>query len=360
MSECHPVLLIKTLQLENLRNLSSVRIDAHPRLNLFFGPNGAGKTTVLESLVVLSRGRSFRTTQAAELMGPDKNVFLVFAVTEDDAGKSHRLGLERTGKHWRARRDGEDVLQLSRLTRELPLVLIEPNSHLLVSGPPETRRKFLDWGMFHVEHEFLDVWRRYSRALKQRNSALRQKRTDILEGIDEVLVREGLRLDQMRRSHAGAIGKAVQPMLMEIGKRFKPIALEYQAGWTGESYARALGEGRDKDLERGVTGAGPHRADLLLQQGHMPARAVLSRGEQKVLSSALLLCQAELLAKGAAKPLMLFDDLASEFDQDHFESVLGRALESGGQVWLTGTRNVKEEGEHKVFHVERGAVEEML
>ncbi|MDT8319355.1 MAG: DNA replication/repair protein RecF [Xanthomonadales bacterium] len=353
-------MLIETLQLENFRNLSQVRIEAHPRLNVLFGANGAGKTSILESVVVLSRGRSFRTTQANELIGPDKASFTIYALTQNQVQKRHRLGLERAGRHWRARCDGRELTQLSQLTRELPTVLVEPNSHLLVSGPPETRRKFLDWGVFHVEHEFLDVWRRYSRALKQRNSALRAGRLDMLDGLDQVLVLESARLTRLRRAHAEAVGKAVQVLLTSLSGELKPITLRYQPGWAGESYEEALRVGREKDLERGVTGSGPHRADLAMLQGRAPVRAVLSRGEQKILSSALLLCQAHILAHTGETPLLLLDDLASEFDQEHFDNVLTHAVENRGQVWLTGTRKVELSMEHKVFHVEHGDVVEML
>ena len=132
-------MFIKTLQIENIRNLARVDIEPSPTLNILFGANGAGKTSVLESLVVLSRGRSFRTNQANELIGPEGNSFRVFAESSNHARKTIRLGLERSGKHWRARKNGDDLSQLSQLTRDLPLVLMEPNSHLLVSGPPEVR-----------------------------------------------------------------------------------------------------------------------------------------------------------------------------------------------------------------------------
>jgi recombinational DNA repair ATPase RecF len=90
------------------------------------------------------------------------------------------------------------------------------------------------------------------------------------------------------------------------------------------------------------------------------ARSVLSRGEQKLLSAALLLSQAGILSEQGENPLILLDDLASEFDQAHFESVLSKALEGGGQVWVSGTRSHPVDAERKVFHVERGEVQEMV
>ena len=327
---------------------------------MLFGGNGAGKTSVLESMVVLSRGRSFRTKQASELIGPVAGSFRLFAEAINNSEKTHRLGLERSGKHWRARLDGNDVSQLSQLTRGLPLVLMEPNSHLLVSGPPEVRRKYLDWGMFHVEHEFLDTWRRFSKILKQRNAALRFRQEDVLDSIDRVFSELGTRLGQLRRMHSNAISEKVQVLLTELGSGLADIRLEYRDGWAKESLAESLAASREGDLDRGSTGSGPHRADIALFHKDVYARSVLSRGEQKLLSAALLLSQADILSKQGEKPVILLDDLASEFDKHHYESVLSKAHESGGQVWVSGTRKHSIGIEHKLFHVEHGAVKEMV
>ena len=353
-------MFIKTLQIENVRNLARVDIEPSPTLNFLFGANGAGKTSVLESLVVLSRGRSFRTNQANELIGPEGSSFRVFAESLNHARKTIRLGLERSGKHWRARKNGDDLSQLSQLTRDLPLVLMEPNSHLLVSGPPEVRRKYIDWGMFHVEHEFLATWRRFSKILKQRNAALRFRQEDVLESIDAVFSEVGSRLGGLRRSHSDEIAEHVQGLLADLGSSLENMRFEYHDGWTRGSLQESLLAGREGDLMRGTTGSGPHRADIALFYKESPARSVLSRGEQKLLSAALLLSQVEILAKMGEKPIILLDDLASEFDQEHFERVLARALECGGQVWVSGTRIHSSEVDHKVFHVEHGQVQEMV
>ena len=327
---------------------------------MLYGANGAGKTSVLESLVVLSRGRSFRTNQANELIGPEGGSFRVFAETINHSQKTTRMGLERSGKHWRARKNGEDLSQLSQLTRDLPVVLMEPNSHLLVSGPPEFRRKYLDWGMFHVEHEFLDTWRRFSKILKQRNAALRFRHDDVLDSIDIVFSDLGTRLGQLRRSHSEAISRRVKAMLQDLGSSLETIRFEYHEGWTRGTLQESLLAGREGDLLRGSTGSGPHRADIALLYEETTARSVFSRGEQKLLSAALLLSQVEILAEKGEKPVVLLDDLASEFDQDHYKSVLSRALKGGSQVWVSGTCLPKAEVDHKVFHVEHGAVQEMV
>lgn len=353
-------LIIQKLQVQNFRNLAALDIEPHARLNYFEGANGAGKTSVLEALVVLSRGRSFRTTQAAELIGAASDTFRVFALTEHASGQQHRLGLERSGKRWRGRKDGADLSQLSQLTRSLPLILMEPDSHLLVSGAPEVRRRFVDWGMFHVEPGFLDAWRRFSKAVKQRNAALRSSQRSVLDSLDEVVAVHGEQLGAYRRAHCASITGGLQQMLTELNSGLSGIVVDYHDGWSGGGYLERLRSNRTRDLDRGMTTSGPHRADLQLTLDGAPAKSILSRGEQKALAAAMLLTQAELLHACGERPLLLLDDLASEFDGVHFDNVLRRALSTGGQVWVTGTRKVALTEPFTLFHVEQGRVQEVI
>ena len=353
-------MIIRKLQVENFRNLKRIEVAPHARLNFFLGANGAGKTSLLEAVVVLSRGRSFRTSHASELIGTHDGTFRVFALTEGQGGVSQRLGLERSGRRWRGRKDGLDLSQLSELTRALPLVLMEPDSHLLVSGPPEVRRRYLDWGMFHVEHGFLEAWRNFSRALKQRNAALRKQQKGVLDSLDAVLALNGERLSHYRRAHFESIATNINAILAELDSSLSDISLAYQPGWQATDYANTLSANRSRDLERGMTTAGPHRADIAMMCGASPARAVLSRGEQKVLAAALVLTQAEQLSRAGERPVILLDDLASEFDSKHFASVLTQALACEAQVWVTGTRDSGWHEPCATFHVEQGALQEVV
>lgn len=353
-------MFIKSLNINNLRNLKSVDIDLHPDLNFLLGDNGAGKTSVLESIVVLAKGRSFRSGQIGALIGPEEDQFRVVATTGQSDDRQQILGIERTRSHWKARRNGEDVSQLSDLAAHLPLVLMEPNSHLLVSGPPEGRRRFLDWGVFHVEQGFLVQWRRYSRALKQRNAALRKQDQDVLDSLDEVLSDLGEKIADARQQQIERLSPGLSEMISELSPELGEISIRYDKGWKGESLRTALGNNRKQDLERCVTGPGPHKSDLPVYQGKQQARDRLSRGEQKILSASLILAQAKLMAEGGEKPLLLLDDLASEFDQSHLSRVLKTGIQMKTQVWITGTSTSPYQSldnhEHGMFHVEQGII----
>ncbi len=351
---------VKSLNINNLRNISSTQIDLDPCLNCFTGDNGAGKTSILEALAVLSKGRSFRSGQITSLIGPENKHFQVVSTVESQSGETHRLGLERGAEYWNARHSGEDVTQISELTRLLPYVLLEPSSHTLVSGPPDGRRKYLDWGVFHVEHEYLKLWRRYNRVLKQRNAALRQSNMLVVESLDPQFTQLGEKLHLAREHHAGLLNEMLHQKLPVFNETLEGISLSYRKGWSGESLAEAISAANSRDLERGTTGPGPHKADLYLALDGVSAKERLSRGEQKAMTAAMIMAQAQLISESGENPVLMLDDLSSELDGAHLEKVLKAGLELGVQIWLTGTDlSIAMEfcdSSYTMFHVEQGCV----
>ncbi len=351
---------VKSLNINNLRNISSAQIDLDPCLNCFVGDNGAGKTSILEALSVLSKGRSFRSGQISSLIGPENSSFQVVGKVESQEGNPHQLGMERDENSWSARHNGEDVSQLSELTQLLPHVLLEPNSHVLVSGPPDGRRRYLDWGVFHVEHAFLTLWRRYNRVLKQRNAALKQANSMVIESLDSQFVHLGEQLHYARESHVGSLNVILQKQLLVFCETLEGITLSYRKGWAGDNLAEAIQASGPRDIERGSTGPGPHKADLHLTLNGVPAKERLSRGEQKAMTAALIMAQAQMICESGERPILMLDDLSSEFDEVHVGKVLGAGLELGAQILLTGTElapAIKScESRYTVFHVKQGEV----
>jgi DNA replication and repair protein RecF len=351
---------VKSLNINNLRNISSSKISLNPGLNCFIGDNGAGKTSILEALAVLSKGRSFRSGQISALIGPESDNFQVVTSVQTQAGDTHQLGMERGPDYWTARHNGEDVSQLNELTELLPYVLLEPSSHTLVSGPPDGRRKYLDWGVFHVEHTFLLLWRRYSRVLKQRNAALRQSNIPVVESLDPQLVKLGEQLHQARERHAHRLNGILETTLPVFNRTLEGINLSYRKGWAADDLALAIQQSMPRDLERGSTGPGPHKADLYVSHHGSPAKERLSRGEQKALTAAMILAQAQLICESGETPVLMLDDLSSELDEEHLARVINAGMELDVQIWLTGTRltpSMKACGSnYKLFHVEHGRV----
>jgi len=351
---------VKSLNINNLRNISSTQINFDPCLNCFIGDNGAGKTSILEALSVLSKGRSFRSGQISSLIGPESKSFQVVSKIESQAGETHQLGMERDAETWTARHNGEDVSQLSELTELLPHVLLEPNSHTLVSGPPDTRRKYLDWGVFHVKHTYLLLWRRYNRVLRQRNAALRQSNKMVLESLDAQFIQLGEQIHIARETHAEALNANLKEQFSLFCETLEGITVSYRKGWAGDSLEEAIQMSITRDIERGSTGPGPHKADLILTINGTAAKERLSRGEQKSLTAAMIIAQAQMISASGETPILMLDDISSELDEAHLGKVLRAGEKLGAQILLTGTvlapaiKNC--EGSNKVFHVKHGAV----
>ena len=204
------------------------------------------------------------------------------------------------------------------------------------------------------------ILKRYCKALKHRNSALKQGRQDVIESIDEIMAPLGERLDKSRKSYAGRVSQAVSTLLGKLNPDFGEISLKYRGGWGEGSLLQALEGSGARDLESGASHVGPHRMDLVIMKGRSMARSILSRGEQKLLSASLLLAQANLLADLGEKPLILLDDLYSEFDENHYQNVLSAAKNNGGQLWVTGTEMNEMPEDSLLFHVKHGAVLEVV
>ena len=244
-------------------------------------------------------------------------------------------------------------------------VSFEPGSHTLVTGSAEARRRYLDWGLFHVEPGFMPLWRRYSRALKQRNALLKARAAGAqLDAWDHELAEAGEPLADYRERYLGA----VEPHLAELAGGFVPdigdTSVDYLPGWRRDELPLidALLLARDRDLAAGHTSAGPHRADWRFRFSALPGREALSRGQAKLVALAALLAQARHHA-GATGEWQVFalDDLGSELDRRHQRRVLEWLVASGAQVFVTGTEPPPGLAALAgvpvtVFHVEHGSI----
>lgn len=347
-----------------LRRFERVELAPAPGLNLITGDNGAGKTSLLEALHLMAWGRSFRGRVRDGLIRTGSEAVEVFVEwTEAGHDRLRKAGLRHSGQEWQGRLDGDNVAQLGDLCAALAVVSFEPGSHALVTGGGEPRRRFLDWGLFHVEQDFLPTWRRYNRALKQRNALLKAGGSVAqLDAWDAELADAG----EAVTAHRLAYLDRLQAQLTEAADALVPMLgraqLAFSPGWKRQelSLADALLVARERDRQFGYTGVGPHRADWRVDYAALPQREALSRGQAKLTALSCLLAQAhDYAAQRGEWPVIALDDLASELDRRHQNRVLDRLLGSGAQIFLTGTEppaGLAERTPGAWFHVEHGAV----
>jgi DNA replication and repair protein RecF len=359
-------MMITRLAVRNLRILASVELEPSAGINLVVGVNGSGKTSLLEAIYVLASGHSFRTRRLDDLLRHGAESLMVTgAVRERPESPGWPVGLEKSGEGTRLRLAGEEIRTQAEIARRLPVQAFHPESHRLISGGPKERRQYLDWGVFHVEHGFLESWRRYQRALRQRNAALRRQEPSLAIAFDAELAAAGETLSDYRRQYVEALS-AQLPRVMAILASGQPVAMRLRSGWPEDrTLAEALSADFDRDLRQGYTHSGAHRADLELRVDGHPVADVASRGQQKAVAAALVLLQVQIYNRlTGQRCITLIDDLPSELDGEHRTAMLRFLKEIDSQIFVSAIEreqlDLREWEQIRVFHVEQGALRELV
>lgn len=353
---------IQRLDVDRLRNLAEVKIGPSPGINILYGSNGSGKTSLLEAVHMLGVGRSFRSNKLDTVINDQAEECIVFA--ELDAQLSIGLSKSRKNTHV-LKLQGHRQRNWSDVARHMPVQIINSDSFLLLEGSPGVRRKFLDWGVFHVEHDFLTHWRNAGKCLANRNLLLKMPQLDEQQLLawDNELVSLATKIDNARQRYIDDfLPQAMQTIAALI--KIPDLGFNYHRGWLeGKAYDQVLLSEREKDRRYGITQHGPHRADIHVRVGRKPAAEVLSRGQQKLLVSALKIAQGIFLSRQNGRAgIYLVDDLPAELDVGNRARVCGLLQDLGAQVFMScvDIDELENKGVSvtigRKFHVEHGKI----
>ncbi len=355
------------LYTKNFRNLSEQVIDFNSELNFIIGDNGSGKSSLLEALFFVGHGKSFRTSRTENLVSLEHNNFLVSTKDFDD----NVLGVSRQSddSSFKIKVNGEKKYKLSELAKFLAIQVITPESFKLFFGGAKERRKFLDLGLFHVEHEFQEQWKIFTRILKQRNACLKSRRSDVnLEYWTSEFCKASESLSEYRQAYSDKLNVELANWLsILLPNVCQDIELQYYRGWNQKkTLSELLLESSDKELKQGYSNAGAHKFDFRFLINKQPLDLKLSRGQQKLFLLALTFSQSKLMSEVTrVKPILLIDDVGAELD-DSSRHLLSEAISKlKCQVVLTAIDKtalspmIKNDNNYKMFHVKHGEISEI-
>ena len=220
---------LRRLQVTDFRCLCTVDLELDPQFTLISGANASGKTSLLEAIYLLGRGRSFRTRRIQHLIRHGAEQFTVFGEV-DTANRRIPIGVEGSKGGMRARIGGVAAGSLAELALALPVQIIDPEVHKLIEEGPVRRRRFLDWGVFHVEPGFIEFWQRYHQVLRQRNASLKARQSrSVTSAWDRDLVRYGEELSSARARYVTVLSEAARSLGQNLlgGE----LTLRYRTGW---------------------------------------------------------------------------------------------------------------------------------
>lgn len=356
--------IVERLDLADFRNYSAARFDLTGGTTAVVGRNGQGKTNLAEALVYLATLDSFRGAPPEALVRTGAEQAVVRAVVRHDEGREllveaeiNRSGRNRVLVNRQRLARARDLLGVVRVT------VFGPDDLELVKGAPAERRRFLDDVLVALAVKHDQLRRDLDRVVRQRNTLLKQAGGRLSDDIavtldvwDAQLAALGEQLGQARSMLVERLQPLVAEAYVQLAGSPTPVALDYQPSWRRMGLAAALAQARSDDVRRAVSTVGPHRDELDLSIGGLPARTHASQGEQRTLALGLRLAAHRLITeRTGTAPVLVLDDVLSELDPDRAAALLTN-LPAGQIVITTAAALPPAARPDRVLHIEAGKV----
>jgi len=357
------------IQIRSYRNITEAELLPHERFNIIVGDNAQGKTNLLESIYLLGTMKSFRTARNVDLIAYGTPCSLLKGcVIKDGVSREISLSISETGK--KAFVDQKPVTRPADFFGNLNMVIFSPEDISMARGLPETRRKYLDRGIFGGDTSYLGLHQEYFRILKNRNALLKRGEGEGLSVWTERLADAAARMMVKRETFVREIGELLRDLYRGIAGPGEEAVVRYRSRVSVpdrsldgiRSELRHILAGlTSEELRRGTTLAGPHRDDLEFILNNRPLNHHGSQGEQRSFVLALKMAEIERLKrKWGSPPVLLLDDMTSELDRNRNGKFMAFLHEKNMQVFITttGLDNLRLDGIgcYSTFPMEHGKI----
>ncbi len=312
-------MLVKKIVLDGFRNIRDRQIDTSAKQIILTGENGQGKTNLLEAVYMLCYGTSFRTQNIKELIKHGRDSFYLCSVFEDSQGLERKAEVIFSDGKKHIRLDGKDIKDRKELIYCLPCIVFSHDDIEFVRGEPENRRRFFDQTMTMYDPVFFDDLRRYKLVLKQRNAAIKDQRTELLDIYDQKLASYGQQIMKSRRAVADSFSAIFPDIYNAVSLEDRGIEISYRPSWNEDlgtdGILEKLKSQRDVDLKMNTTTSGPHRDRFLINDRNGLFTSSASTGQMRLASLVFRSAQASFYRqKTGQNPIFLIDDVLLELD----------------------------------------------
>ncbi len=336
------------LSMEGFRNYGSQLFSFNPKLNIICGANAQGKTNLLESIFFISVNRSFRTRKEQELVNFKGDGFSLKGNYIKDCFK-HAIQINYRHNSRLSIKANNDQVNRYDCMPAFPTIVFSPEDLKIVSEGPSIRRRFLNLEASRLDITYLKDLRDYQRVLNQRNKVLKQKSNinkinDYLSPWDRSLTNLGVKLIRSRVEMIKALQKEAKVIFNQLSDTEEELSLEYESTIRyfdepeemEEQFYNDLLNNREQELKRYSTLLGPHLDDLNIKINGNSTRVFASQGQKRTAALALRMGEVGLYMKqNSIPPILLLDDVFSEFDADRKQHLLSFLRNYSGQCFLT-------------------------
>ena len=358
-------MILEKLTILNYKNIGEVTLDFSPKVNCFIGHNGVGKTNVLDAIHYLSFCRSSISNTDSQVIRHGEEFFMLEGRYATDEGEPEIVycGMKRgTKKHFK--RNGKEYRRLSEHIGLIPIVMVAPADNMIIDGQSEERRRLMDMVISQFDHAYIDHLSRYTKALQQRNSLLRQDEepdASLLDVLEEQMGYEGECVFAAREAFVNELIPVFQRYYEAISGGREEVGISYESHCRRGPLCEVIRRDRFKDRAVGYSLHAVHRDDLLFTLGFHQMKREGSQGQNKTFAVALKLAQFDFLKRTASRttPLLLLDDIFDKLDSDRVERIVEIVSASGcGQIFVTDTNRdhldkilARSGGDYKIFEV---------
>ncbi len=353
-------MFIEELKIHNFRNIEDKHFSFKNKINVFYGKNGVGKTSILESIHYLSTGKSFRKGKANNLINFTKNDLTVFINAKTQENHYTFAVNKNKNNQWHGKINGNKTSKQSQINTLIPVVSIDPEVYRLVDFGPIYRRNFLDWMVFHVKHNYLNLWKNTYKCIKQLNFLYKNKATnEEITPWENNFIHFSNELNEIRQETFNFLLPEIMKASRFMQNEIEDISLSYKKGWTLNSFKEQIDFDRSKNRLYGQLQHGPHKMDIKISVGNQQASQILSRGQKKILSITFYMAYIKYLTKRGISPILCLDDFDAELDDEKLKKAAFFFRETNSQIFVTTVQKNKIKKVFKkadLFHVKQTKV----